>query len=96
VSRVGISVAGEFGTIRRALQAVEALLEPIAMGEELSSDAGLGVLAIVSLAGARVELLRRAVVGAVDPAVLRTQHNEVIGARRPGDDPDVVLRVRKG
>jgi hypothetical protein len=67
VKQVGISVAGELVTIRRALRAVEALLEPSTMGEELSSDPGRQLLAVVPLAGLRVELLRRAVVvGAVD------------------------------
>lgn len=88
-----VSLAGELGLLRQALAAVAALLEPSALGEELSAEAGRYVLAVVSLAEARVELLRRALVGAVDPAHLRARFNDVVEPRSVSDDLDVVLRA---
>ncbi len=93
VSREGISLAGELRLLRQALAAAAQLLEPSIVGDDLSPDAGREVLAVVSLAEARVELLRRAVVGAADPALLRSRHNEVIEPRRASDDPDLILKV---
>lgn len=88
-----VSLAGELGLLRQALAAVAELLEPSALGEELPADTGRYVLAVVSLAEARVELLRRAVVGAVDPALLRARFNGVVEPRNASDDRDFVLRA---
>jgi hypothetical protein len=93
VSREGISLAGELGLLRQALAAAAELLEPSIVGEELPPDAGREVLAVLSLAEARVELLRRAVVGAVDPSLLLARHNEVTDSLRTDDDPDIILKV---
>jgi len=92
VSREAISLTGELGLLRQALAAAAELLEPSIVGEELSPDAGREVLAVISLAEARVELLRRAVIGAVDPALLLSRHNEVTAPLRSNDDPDIILK----
>jgi hypothetical protein len=93
VSTRDVSLAGELGLLRQALAAAADLLEPSALGEELSADAGRYVLAVVSVAEARVAMLRRAIVGAADPSLLRSRHNDVIEPHRATDDPDVVLRA---
>jgi hypothetical protein len=93
VSTRDVSLAGELGLLQQTLAAVAELLEPSALGEDLSAEAGRYVLAVVSLAEARVELLRRAVVGAADPALLRNRFNDVVEPRSASDDPDVVLRA---
>jgi hypothetical protein len=88
-----VSLGGELGLVGQVLAAAAELLKPTALGEDLSPEHGREVLAVVWLAQARVELLRRAVVGAVDPALLRAPFNHVLEPRRPGDDPDIVLRA---
>lgn len=93
MSRDGISLAGELGLLRQAIAAAAELLGPCAAGDDLPPDLGRDVLAVISLAEARVELLRRAVVGAADPALLRARFNDVIERREASDDPDVVLRA---
>lgn len=96
VKKDGISLAGELSLLRQALAAASQLLEPTALGEDLSPGAGCEVLAVVSLAEARVELLRRALVGAIDPALLRARHNESLGTEGALDDPDIILPAWRG
>ena len=95
MSKHDVSLAAELALLRQALAAAAQLLEPCTVGEELPPEAGQELLAVITLAEARVELLRRTVVGAVDPALLRGRHNDVLEPRRKGDDPDVILRGRR-
>lgn len=51
-------------------------------------------LATLALLASRLELLRRAVAGTVDPSLLWAEHNAA-HAKNPGDDPDIMLRARE-
>lgn len=88
-----VSLAGELVVLQHAVEAVGLLLDADGTGEP-DVPAVRGALGALAVVASRIELLRRAVVGAVDPAVLHAPHNAVIGPARAGDDPDVLLRAR--
>lgn len=88
-----VSLAGELDALQHAVEASVLLLDADGTGEP-DAPAVRGALGTLAVVASRIELLRRAVVGAVDPAVLHATHNAVIGPARADDDPDVVLRAR--
>jgi hypothetical protein len=92
-NRKDVSLAGELVVLQHAVEAAALLLDADGTGEP-DIPAVRGALGTLAILASRIELLRRAVVGAVDPAVLHAPHNAVIGPPRSGDDPDVLLRAR--
>jgi hypothetical protein len=88
-----VSLAGELIVLQHAVEAAALLLDADGTGEP-DVPAVRGALGTLAILASRIELLRRAVVGAVDPAVLHAPHNAVIGPPRSGDDPDVLLSAR--
>jgi hypothetical protein len=93
VKRKDVSLADELVVLQRAVEAAGLLLEADGTGEP-DVPAARGALAVIALVTSRLDQLRRAVVEAVDPALLHASHNEVITPHRHGDDPDVVLRSK--
>jgi hypothetical protein len=94
VSTKDISLAGELHLLETVLQAAQLLLETDGTCEP-SPAAARSARATIVLATCRLGQLRRAVVGALDPAVLHAPHNDVLEPTHVDDDADVVLRARE-
>ncbi len=94
VNPKGISLAGELLVIEHALDASRLLLETDGRCQP-SLAAARSARAALILTTCRLGQLRRAVVGALDPAALRAPHNEVLEPTHVDDDADVVLRARE-
>jgi hypothetical protein len=88
-----VSLAGELVVLQHAVEAAALLLDADGTGEP-DVPAVRGALGTLAILASRIELLRRVVVGAIDPSVLYAPHNAVIGPARADDDPDVLLRAR--
>jgi hypothetical protein len=94
MSTKDISLAGELLVIEHALDASRLLLETDGTCQP-SLAAARSARAALILTTCRLGQLRRAVVGALDPAVLHSAHNEVLEPTHVDDDADVVLPARE-
>ena len=91
-----MNLADELAAIAEVLESAQLIAELLsthAMPDQHTSERAPKMLeAVLALAVARVGLLRKVVVGAVDVQLLASRHNRALH-RQAGDDPDVQLPV---
>lgn len=93
-----VSLAAELSELREALKSAQLLAELLATDAmprvETAQQAPRMLEAMLGLVVDRLHLLQKVVVGAADVGLLVNQRNRVL-APLEGDDPDVVLPVKR-
>ena len=93
-----VSLTGELGELRRALQAALLLSDgldhdQLATGEDVRRAPG-AISAVLELVLLRLRDLARVVSGDLDPALFWAGHNAADEKPHPSDDPDVRFTER--
>lgn len=85
-----ISMEAELSALSLCMRSVEILAlqaDTFALGEEEAERDALGCIAVLmSLVGSRMELLRSAVMGELNPALVWAPHNNLVAELPPGSD----------
>lgn len=93
-----VSLADELAELAAVLESAQLIAELLDNGglpdDDTVARAPKMLEAVLTLAVGRVRLLRKVVIGAADAGLIEHRNNRAL-SHREGDDPDVVLPVKK-